>query len=177
VFIVSAGVGFALSRLSRRPSGSAAAPVATVPESRPAAVPVATVPESRPAAVGLELVRGDTGERIPLRGGPVTVGRSPDNTIVASDDRVSRSHARLEPAAKGWVVIDLGSANGTRVDGTPITPHTPTVIRAGSTIGTGPLELSVVARREDRAIPRPTLDEAEPTRILPGVVGEGRWTP
>jgi Protein of unknown function (DUF3662)/FHA domain len=57
----------------------------------------------------------------PLEGrGPWTVGRSQDNDIVIPDPNVSRKHARLSRADNGYVVEDLGSTNGTLLDGAPI---------------------------------------------------------
>ena len=57
----------------------------------------------------------------PLEGrGPWTVGRSQENDIVIPDPNVSRKHARLSRADNGYVVEDLGSTNGTLLDGAPI---------------------------------------------------------
>jgi pSer/pThr/pTyr-binding forkhead associated (FHA) protein len=42
------------------------------------------------------------------------------NDIILSDGRVSRSHARLERGEKGSVLVDLGSSNGSRVNGTRV---------------------------------------------------------
>jgi predicted component of type VI protein secretion system len=57
----------------------------------------------------------------PLEGrGPWTVGRSQENDIVIPDPNVSRKHARLSRADSGYVVEDLGSTNGTLLDGAPI---------------------------------------------------------
>ncbi len=57
----------------------------------------------------------------PLEGhGPWTVGRSQENDIVVPDPNVSRRHARLSRADNGFVVEDLGSTNGTLLDGAPI---------------------------------------------------------
>lgn len=47
----------------------------------------------------------------------ITVGRSSDNQIVVSDDRVSRRHAEFFHSNGGWVVRDLGSRNGTQING------------------------------------------------------------
>jgi pSer/pThr/pTyr-binding forkhead associated (FHA) protein len=61
------------------------------------------------------------GEPHPLEGpGPWSVGRSDENDIVVSDPNVSRRHARLIRAHNGFVVEDLGSTNGTLLDGAPI---------------------------------------------------------
>jgi pSer/pThr/pTyr-binding forkhead associated (FHA) protein len=48
------------------------------------------------------------------------VGRSQECDIVVSDPNVSRKHARLSRADNGFVVEDLGSTNGTLLDGAPI---------------------------------------------------------
>src|ERR687893_335329 len=61
------------------------------------------------------------GESQPLEGrGPWTVGRSEDNDVVIPDPNVSRRHARLSRLDNGFVVEDLGSTNGTLLDGAPI---------------------------------------------------------
>jgi hypothetical protein len=67
----------------------------------------------------VEVVLGD--EKYPLEGrGPWSVGRSQENDIVINDPNVSRRHARISRADDGFVVEDLGSTNGTLLDGAPI---------------------------------------------------------
>jgi len=67
----------------------------------------------------VELILND--RTYPLEGrGPWTVGRSQENDIVVSDPNVSRKHARLSRADSGFIVEDLGSTNGTLLDGAPI---------------------------------------------------------
>lgn len=61
------------------------------------------------------------GKTYPLEGrGPWSVGRSDENDIVVADPNVSRRHARLVRSENGFVVEDLGSTNGTLLDGAPI---------------------------------------------------------
>ncbi|HUQ63280.1 MAG TPA: FHA domain-containing protein [Acidimicrobiales bacterium] len=55
--------------------------------------------------------------RMDLTGGPVTVGNGAGNHIVLEDAWVSRLHASLEKFAEGWCINDLGSSNGTFVNG------------------------------------------------------------
>jgi transcriptional regulator with AAA-type ATPase domain/pSer/pThr/pTyr-binding forkhead associated (FHA) protein len=74
---------------------------------------------SRPAPGGLALlVPGPRGSRhvdVGARG--VTIGRGTECDVVLEDTYVSLVHARVQPARDGWVIIDQGSRNGTRVDG------------------------------------------------------------
>lgn len=72
----------------------------------------------------------------------VTLGRSPQNTVVLDrEPTVSRFHARLEPTAKGWVLHDLDSRNGTFVNGTRISAPTP--LGAGDQAKVGGYQLSI----------------------------------
>ena len=52
----------------------------------------------------------------PLSGSEITIGRSRKNTITVKDNAVSRYHARLNRGPDGYVLTDLGSFNGTRVN-------------------------------------------------------------
>jgi hypothetical protein len=51
----------------------------------------------------------------------VTIGRGPDNTIVINNPSVSARHAQLQLAGETYRLKDLGSTNGTRVNGKPVT--------------------------------------------------------
>jgi FHA domain-containing protein len=61
------------------------------------------------------------GGRIALTGDTVLIGRATDATVRLADSSVSRRHAEVRPAGDGWVLVDLGSTNGTRINGAPIT--------------------------------------------------------
>lgn len=62
-----------------------------------------------------------TGARFPLSDGPNIVGRAPGNAVRLEDQSVSRQHSEITRGASGWSVRDLGSKNGTFVNGKPIT--------------------------------------------------------
>jgi pSer/pThr/pTyr-binding forkhead associated (FHA) protein len=57
------------------------------------------------------------GRRIVVGSHGATIGRSRDCEIVVDDANVSRRHAELRPRGGAWVLTDLGSTNGTRLDG------------------------------------------------------------
>ena len=57
------------------------------------------------------------GMRWPLSRDPVTLGRAPDCDIVLAERQISRYHVRIEWDADGYVLRDLGSKNGTFVNG------------------------------------------------------------
>lgn len=61
--------------------------------------------------------RGLVYAKVPL---PVTIGRESDSSVQLNDDRVSRAHAKLQDHGGRVILTDLGSTNGTRVNGHPI---------------------------------------------------------
>jgi pSer/pThr/pTyr-binding forkhead associated (FHA) protein len=62
-------------------------------------------------------------EVLGLQGDAVTIGRAHSNTLVLDDAPVSRTHARIECNASGFVLTDCGSKNGTFVNGKRIQGH------------------------------------------------------
>ena len=62
-----------------------------------------------------------SGERLPLAGHVVTVGRLPDCTITINDANVSRHHGEIRAQGSSFVVVDNGSTNGTKINGVRIT--------------------------------------------------------
>lgn len=80
------------------------------------------------------------GTKFPLL--PISsLGRSPANTVHLPDDYASTHHALLSLRNGRWWLEDLGSRNGTTLNGQPL--QVPTVVGAGDVIGIGRVELKV----------------------------------
>jgi hypothetical protein len=77
-----------------------------------------------------------------LRSSSVTVGRAEDNDLVLADPKISRHHARLEPDGQSWRAVDLGSTNGTWVNGVRLTAAT---IAVGDEVAFGDVRYTVAA--------------------------------
>ena len=98
----------------------------------PTGAPVQKVPRAR-----LRVVAGpDAGREAELAGAALSVGTDPANDLVLTDPSVSARHFVLSPTEHGLALRDLGSTNGTLVDGYragQIYLHETTVIVAGET--------------------------------------------
>jgi hypothetical protein len=113
---------------------------------RPRPLPGSTEPISIEPVLyggGLTLVVGpaDRARRVPLDGRPFTIGTAQDCDLSIDDRAVSARHCRIEPAEDGLSVRDLGSRNGTHVDGVPVALAR---VGAGSTIRIGRTDLRLV---------------------------------
>jgi pSer/pThr/pTyr-binding forkhead associated (FHA) protein len=84
------------------------------------------------------------GEVVTVNSVPVTLGRGGQNTVALDgDDFASAQHARVEARADGLWVEDLGSTNGTFVNGARVT--TPRRLQAGDILRVGQTDLRVDA--------------------------------
>jgi hypothetical protein len=75
------------------------------------------------------------GKTAVLPSGGGVIGRSRECDVVLSDQNVSRKHAEVRPSGGKWIVKDLGSTNGVKVNGRRITG--PQSLRPGDTIELG----------------------------------------
>lgn len=89
----------------------------------------------------------DAGRWFPLpTGEPQLIGRSSE-ALPLRDRRISRRHAELTPDGDAWVLRDLRSRNGTRIEGRML--HGPTRIAVGDRFICGDSEFEVVSGRPD----------------------------
>jgi pSer/pThr/pTyr-binding forkhead associated (FHA) protein len=97
--------------------------------------------------LSLEIVEGIGAGRMVALGGAVVVGRGRDADLMLADELVSRHHARVSPHGPAAVVEDLGSRNGTFVNGEAI--HGPTRLEPGDQLQLG---VTLVELRSARQI-------------------------
>lgn len=75
-------------------------------------------------------------QRVAFRGGTLRIGRGPDCDIVLLDERVSRRHGAITSRRGALIYNDLGSTNGSFVNGSRVTEialGTADVVRLGNT--------------------------------------------
>ncbi|MGO3678651.1 FHA domain-containing protein FhaB/FipA [Leucobacter sp. UCMA 4100] len=147
---------------SDTPVASGGSPVSSPPAPQPAGAPMhqGTAPVVTPSggalpSAGSSPVSGSggpakqlviltgvaEGTSIPLDDGHVTIGRSPDSTLVIVDEYTSTYHAKLQRSGDQWSITDLDSTNGTKVSGQRITQPMPLPTFTPVTIGTTTFEL------------------------------------
>lgn len=94
------------------------APAADLREAVPGGTMVFEVPVARvPFAVLLVRTPGIAPREFPVRAAAIRIGRGPDNDLVLADTRVSRHHGLLSARQGGLVYNDVGSTNGSFVNG------------------------------------------------------------
>ena len=117
------------------------------------------------------------GKVFELKGNTVTIGRDIANDIVINDPEVSRKHAKLVPQTGGSLLEDLGSTNGTYVNGQRLMgPH---LLRPGELIVFGEnvslifdvsptdMDATVIAESPQEQSPQPGIAYAPPAQSAP----------
>src|SRR4051812_42789862 len=107
----------------------------------------------------------DAGTAVELSGdAPFVLGRQRGSDLVVRDSRASRRHAELTPLGDDrWQLRDLGSANGTYVDGRKVTE---TVIEGGEDVKIGEILFAITRRSPTdegaRAVTPPAVTHRTP---------------
>ncbi len=98
--------------------------------------------DARVAALVVQIAAGTgivPGTSFPLAGSTL-IGRSPEAGVILGDASVSGEHALIERTSGGWRVSDLGSTNGTVVNGRPL-DRRGVALRPGDLVGIGAVML------------------------------------
>lgn len=106
-------------------------------------------------------------------------GRHPECEVSFDPQRdinASSRHAELRAVEAGWVLVDLGSSNGTYVDGhrvteTPVVPNVPVLLEFGP--GGPRIRLFVGDDRAIEALPPAPVEPARPAWLVPAIAGAG----
>lgn len=115
----------------------------------------------------------DVTQWISLAPGDFTIGRQADCNLTLKDVEVSRRHVLIRVSEADWQITDLGSANGTMLDGVSLRPHVAHALAHGSRIQIGPYtfrceEVTLPAVAEPPSAPDASPPRA-PTVRLPAV--------
>ncbi len=104
---------------------------------------------------------------VPLGEEEVTIGREPGNTIQLTEQNVSRQHARLHQGTDGWVIEDLESYNGVKVNGVQVEGSV--TLNEGDVVQIGDYHLALSNNVEQTTlnIERPGQAANEPNRVMP----------
>lgn len=137
-------------------------------ETKPAERNTPPSPEAAPLASLLFRSGASKGRRLPIKVPVVNIGRGDYNDIVIGDPSVSTMHAKLQRREAIWILTDLGSTNGTYVEGERLSGEVPlspgTTLRFGDVIALfEPLDDNVPAGRtnQTRMLERVVVQEPE----------------
>jgi phage tail-like protein len=126
----------------------------------------------------LEVEGQERSETVPLPEGETRIGRHAHNDLVLSHQYVSGEHALLTCTPAECVLTDLGSTNGTSVDGEAVSPNLPVPLVPGTVVTIGPFTLTLVGLPAEPAEPEPPVEaEAEEEPPATGPAGESEPEP
>jgi serine phosphatase RsbU (regulator of sigma subunit) len=97
--------------------------------------------------------------QLPIKG-PLLIGRGSYNHVVLKDRRISRQHARIALETEGCVVYDLGSSNGTFVNGVSVARH---LLKLGDEVAFGSLNFRITAAEVQEMRSEVPVDLETPT--------------
>jgi len=104
----------------------------------------------------------DTGLHLELKEGGNYIGRSPQNDVQLKDETVSRRHLRILKKTERYFLTDLGSQNGTFVDGRSLTPGIETEVKKDVPIAIG---MTIIGIGDEACLQtRPFLDSVGLTK-------------
>ncbi len=115
------------------------------------------------------------GRRLTLLTGSLTIGRLPDNDLTIAEEAVSRHHARIEAAQGGYWLADLGSRNGTKLNGERFSGESRWLAN-GDTIVIGGETLRFLAGEETRVgvLPQQPIVGTQVVQLTGNVLTLGR---
>ena len=143
-------------------------PAAPVRQAPPPPPPPPPPPRSSgPPVLAKFVVRSGPrkGERVLVKVPIVNIGRADYNDIMLDDESVSSQHAKLTRREGLWILVDLGSTNGTMVDGERIEEDTP--LAPGCFVRFGDVQLVFEPTDDDAGVQAPKATRAMQAIKLP----------
>lgn len=130
------------------------APVPKPPRAKPANDKTSVISEEmvgsaplRMLEAALRIQKGDEWERHPLSRKDINIGniRNPENEIGLYDTQTSRRHAKIifDAVTESWFFVDLGSTNGSSINGKAAIPNDPVLLRNNDTLVVGDTKMLV----------------------------------
>ncbi len=92
------------------------------------------------------------GHQVEIDAERIEIGRDPAGALALQDEKCSWQHCALVKAEGGWTVTDLGSRNGTFVNGAQVAAHAPQRLGQGAVVKVGQSEIEVRYPEEPRSI-------------------------
>jgi pSer/pThr/pTyr-binding forkhead associated (FHA) protein len=140
-----------------------------LPPSPLSAAATPTQPQVAPLASLLVRSGALKGRRLPVKVPVVNIGRAEFNDVVIADASVSTSHAKLQRRDDIWMLTDLGSTNGTFVEGERLSGEV--ALGPGTTVKFG--EVAVLFEPLDETVP---IRRSSGTQVLSAVLPSGGGT-
>jgi pSer/pThr/pTyr-binding forkhead associated (FHA) protein len=100
----------------------------------------------------------------------VVIGRSQACDLVLAETGISRQHARVEPRSQGWALLDLGSTNGTQLNGQPLPAHQPHLLQPGDRITIGSFVLKVGVQQVEEVLEEAGEEPVTRDRLHPALL-------
>lgn len=125
--------------------------------------------QGRPSAALVIRQGQQAGMSFPLVGNQILIGREEGLDISLQDPEASRRHARISWQAGQFVIEDLGSTNGTFVNGVQLT--TPQILNAGDSVGIGQTALVFQVAGVQMGVP-PSQYQSPAPSAAPAAVSE-----
>src|SRR5437764_11789587 len=108
--------------------------------------------------IKLQVKFGDESREVELKESDISIGRATDNVLPLADKKSSRKHAKIEKVGDEYLVNDLGSGNGTKVNGKDVNTH---VLSKGDEIVIGLTTITVLGTdTPPRIVPAPAPSPA-----------------
>lgn len=121
------------NRIARRQARTKKREEASAPEL--SSSPVVSPPQPSPTPLLVVTAGPLTGTALPLGNQDIQIGRAPNNSLILDDSYASSHHARIFNSNGAWWLEDLGSTNGTLLNGNPV--RSPLRLHPGAPITIG----------------------------------------